>query len=106
MAVLSTAFPVTRSPRTPFPSTALGRRLELVSVIGAAGREGFFGAAEGPLDIVLEIIVEEREGAGEPGEVLLGDEQQHAVLERHDQTGAKRRFEQYPLADMLACAEH
>ncbi len=80
--------------------------LELVLVVGAARCKRLLGAAESLLDILPEIGIEDREGAGEAGEVLLGDEQHDGILERHDEPGAQRRFEQHPLAEMIAGAEH
>ena len=50
--------------------------IDLFLLIGAARCQGLVGAAEGLLDIALEIIVEDREGPGEAGEVLLRDEQE------------------------------
>ena len=44
---------------------ALRQSLELGLLVGGARREGLVVAAEGPLDIFLEIAVEDREGAGE-----------------------------------------
>src|SRR5713226_2464316 len=72
----------------------------------AAGRKGLIRTAEGFLDIVLEIPVEKRKGSGEAREVPLRDPKDDGILERHDETGAERRLEKHPLAEMLSGAEH
>src|SRR5689334_19300552 len=84
---------------------ALRQSLELGLLVGGARREGLVVAAEGPLDIFLEIAVEDREGAGEPGEILLRDEQHDGILERHHETGPKRGAEQHALTEMVAGPE-
>src|SRR5262245_59649372 len=88
-----------------FPAGTLLRGFELVIPLGAAGGEDHV-RTERPVDIVLEIGLHEREGAGEPYEVLLRDPQHDRIFERHDQPGAERRFEQHPLAEMLPRTEH
>jgi hypothetical protein len=87
----------------PVPSGS-GKGFELGFLIDVARREGLVGAAERPLDILLEITVEDGEGAGEPGEVLLRDVEEDAVLERDDKTGSERRADQQAFAEMVSGA--
>src|SRR5215813_8849907 len=88
-----------------FPAGTLMRGLELVIPLGAAGGEDHV-RTERPVDIVLEIGLHEREGAGEPYEVLLRDPQHDRIFERHDESRAERRFEQHPFAEMVPWTEH
>src|SRR6516165_6733012 len=80
------------------------RWLDFVAAFCAAGGEDHVGA-ERPVDIVLEVGVEEREGAGEPHEVALRNPQHNRIFPCHHKPGAERGFEQHALAEMLAWTE-
>ena len=76
----SVAFWYQIEPHEPWPAIPPGperlpfhERTLLKGYATRLDREGLLDAAKGLLDIVLEIAVQEREGAGEPGEVLLRD---------------------------------
>src|SRR5262245_46491551 len=60
--------------------------------LGAPWRKGLIGTPEGLFDIVLEVGVEEWEGAGEPREVPLRDPQYDGILNGPEH-----------LLEMLAC---
>src|SRR5262249_53057666 len=79
---------------------------QLGAPLNAARRKGLLGTPEGLLDIVLEVGVEEWEGAGEPREVPLRDPQHDGILKRYDEPGAERRTDQHALAEMLAEPEY
>src|SRR5262249_16462523 len=72
----------------------------------APRRKGLIGPPEGLRDIILEVGVDEWEGAGEPREVLLRDPQHDGILKRYDEAGAERRTDQHALPEMLAGPEH
>src|ERR1700756_3916055 len=85
---------------------SLRQGFELGLVVCRAGGKGLVVAAESALDIFLEIGIEDREGAGEPGERLLRDEQHDRILERHHKRGPERGAKQHALAKMIAWPEH
>src|SRR6516162_9959222 len=85
---------------------SLRQGFELSLMVCRAGRKGLVMAAESALDIFLEVGVEDREGAGEPGEGLLRDEQHDRILECHHKPGPERGPQQHALAKMIAWPKH